>query len=248
MKKKFRHMALIPARGGSTGIENKNLQKIGQKSLVQFAWNDCLSASFFDYICLSTNSNEIAMDIFPNFNLQSIPPNSVSGIKKNCLLHNRSDLHSLNHSSVYDLILEFSKNKELYFDFLWLIQPTSPFRSLEEFYEIKKIAESEKDFTSIVSVKDVLNNHPDRMFEIKNKSLKKIYDNLDNSLPRQILPKVYIKDGGYYVFKFQMLAKGVFLGDKILPFIRPNSGNVNIDSWEDLDYARHVYNFRLQNP
>ena len=51
MKKKFRHMALIPARGGSTGIENKNLQKIGQKSLVQFAWNDCLSASFFDYIC-----------------------------------------------------------------------------------------------------------------------------------------------------------------------------------------------------
>jgi CMP-N-acetylneuraminic acid synthetase len=97
------------------------------------------------------------------------------------------------------------------------------------------------DFTSIVSVKDVNGNHPDRMFKLEDQYLEQLYyDNLDSSTPRQLLPKVYIKDGGYYIFRQSLLKEKIFLGNRILPFIRSSINNVNIDHIDDLNYARFI--------
>jgi CMP-N-acetylneuraminic acid synthetase len=218
------------------------LQKIGDLSLVKRAWNNCLEVDFFDYICLSTDSSKISMDILPQFDLHSIAPNTLSFISEKMIIHHRHESISHSTSSVYELISEISKHKEIEFDFLWLIQPTSPFRSQFEFEEIKQIAEVNGDLTSIVSVKDVSSNHPERMFNIKNLYLEHIYDrDGDVSKPRQLLPTVYIKDGGYYVFKYELLKNNIYLGDRILPYIRSHESNVNIDSSEELSYARYIY-------
>lgn len=241
ISKNFRHIALIPARGGSVGLKDKNLQKIGTTSLVKRAWESCQDAGFFSTVCLSTDSTMISKEVSPEFDLDLADYNSITFLSKNSAIHKRNELDSGSFSSVYDLLLRISTNIELEFDLLWLIQPTTPFRNRHEFEEIRIIAEMNHDFTSIVSVKDVNGHHPDRMFKLEDKYLEQLCsDNLDSSMPRQLLPKVYIKDGGYYVFKHELLKDKIFLGNRILPFVRSAINNVNIDSINDLNFARFI--------
>jgi len=239
--KSFRHLALIPARGGSVGLKDKNLQKIGTTSLVKRAWESCLDAGFFTTICLSTDSIKISREVSPEFDLSLTTDNSITFLSENSVIHKRSKIDSSSFSSVYDLLLQISVNIEIEFDFLWLIQPTTPFRSRNEFNEIRIIAEMDHEFTSIVSVKDVNGNHPDRMFKLEDRYLEQLYyNNIDSSIPRQLLPKIYVKDGGFYIFRHSLLRDRIFLGNKILPFIRSPLNNVNIDSIDDLNFARFI--------
>jgi len=52
-------IALIPARGGSKGLLNKNLQKIGEESLVERIINKVIDSGIFNEIVLSSDSDEI---------------------------------------------------------------------------------------------------------------------------------------------------------------------------------------------
>ena len=60
MKKKI--LAIIPARGGSKGLKNKNLKKIGKKSLISLAINSCKKLKLVDKIFVSTDSKKIAKE------------------------------------------------------------------------------------------------------------------------------------------------------------------------------------------
>lgn len=52
--------AIIPARGGSKGIEDKNLRKIGGKSLIRRSVEAALAANCVDQVFVSTDSENIA--------------------------------------------------------------------------------------------------------------------------------------------------------------------------------------------
>jgi CMP-N-acetylneuraminic acid synthetase len=237
----FRHLAVIPARGDSKGIKNKNLQLVGNKSLVKWSWDSCIDANFFDVILLSTDSNVIAKNIDSKINFSNVDPDSLIFKTPKLAFHYRSSTDAQDLSLIETLLYKISKFDELNFDYLWLIQPTTPFRLYSEFIELKNIVENQLDFTSLVSVKDVTSNHPNRMFTIRNKYLKNYLTKIeDESIPRQLLDKVYIRDGGYYIFPRKQLVENSFLGNKILPFIRPLEGNINIDSNTDLLFARFL--------
>ena len=57
MKKKC--VALIPARGGSKGLKNKNLKKINGKTLTELAINFAINSKYFNKIILSSDSKKI---------------------------------------------------------------------------------------------------------------------------------------------------------------------------------------------
>ena len=86
----YRHLALIPARGGSVGLENKNLQKIGTTSLVKRTWKSCLDAGFFSTLCLSTDSMMISREVSPEFDLNLSTDNSITFLSEKSSIHKRS--------------------------------------------------------------------------------------------------------------------------------------------------------------
>ena len=59
MYKDKKILAIIPARGGSKGIKNKNLKKIKNKSLVCRAIEFCKNQRQIDDIIVSTDSFKI---------------------------------------------------------------------------------------------------------------------------------------------------------------------------------------------
>ena len=59
-KKSTKVICIIPARGGSKGIKNKNLMKVKQKTLIFYPINAALKSKVCDYIFVSTDSNKIA--------------------------------------------------------------------------------------------------------------------------------------------------------------------------------------------
>ena len=52
-------LALIPARGGSKGIKNKNLTSIHGKKLIDFTINEAKKSEFIDEVFVSSDSQEI---------------------------------------------------------------------------------------------------------------------------------------------------------------------------------------------
>ena len=57
--KKSKVICIIPARGGSKGLKNKNLRKVCNRPLIYYPISDALKSNSFDYIFVSTDSKSI---------------------------------------------------------------------------------------------------------------------------------------------------------------------------------------------
>lgn len=237
-------VAFIPARGGSVGIKNKNLQKVGGKTLIKRSFEHAVTSDIFDNIIISTDSFDIASEIFPSISFKDFGhflEDELILIDSNLFLHKRKTEQAQVLSPIRDVL--FNISQKIDYKYLWLLQPTSPFRENIEFLTIDQVVstltKSNTEWSSIVSFKSTNGYHPDRM-------VKKIGDyvvpilgqtNGDN-VPRQTLDTIHIKDGGFYVLKKENLDKKIMLGDRIIPFIREGLKTINIDSLDELKKAQ----------
>ena len=110
-------LALIPARSGSKGIKNKNLKKIKNKSLLSISIQLAKKLKVFKKIIVSTDSKKIANEAKKfSAEVPFIRPKKISGDKSKMI---DVCLHAIN----------FYENKNIYFDALIVLQPTSPMRT-----------------------------------------------------------------------------------------------------------------------
>ena len=238
------NVAFIPARGGSVGIKNKNLQKVGGKTLIKRSLEHAATSDNFDTIVVSTDSFDIASEIFPSISFKEFGnflDDELILIDSKLFLHKRKTEQAQVLSPIRDVLFDISHKID--YNCLWLLQPTSPFREILEFLTIgqvvSKLTKSNTEWSSIVSFKSANGYHPDRMVKKIGDYVVPILDqtNGDNA-PRQTLDPVYIKDGGFYVLKKENLDNKIMLGDRIIPFIREGIKTINIDSLDELKKAQ----------
>ena len=235
-------MALIPARGGSIGVKGKNIRKLKGKPLILHTLDFAIAESWFDQILVTTDDSRIASEatrgVLNQTYFDELPEDAICEISDRFFIHKRKLVHSETLSPIKDFLFEFVedvffKNR---FEFIMMLQPTSPFRRHEEVVEIKKLVSKVKDFTSLVSITSVGGFHPDRMYRMKNNYLDAYIDqNGQDNKPRQLLEELYIKDGAYYLFRPEILRCRTLLGKKPLPLKREGLCTVNID--DEIDFA-----------
>ena len=228
MFKKKKILAIIPARSGSKKIKNKNIIKIKKKPLIYFTIVEAIKSKYIDEICLSTDSVKI-QKISKSIGLKSffIRPKILS---TDTALTKDVVFHGLNQSE------KFFKKK---FDYIVLLQPTCPLRKSHHIDgAIVKIIKNNQN--SLISVCDVEGYHPNRMKIIKKKLLINYTGNkLEDMRPRQILPKVFIRNGAIYISKVNFLKKNKVLTDsKSVPYIMDQTESINIDGPIDLQLAK----------
>ena len=112
-------VALIPVRGGSKGIPKKNIRLINGKPLVHWVIEAALN-SFLDKVFVSTDSEEI-MECVNEINHPKL------------IVIGRSSETATDIASTESVMLEFAK--QYIFDYIALIQATSPMLTAEQINE-----------------------------------------------------------------------------------------------------------------
>lgn len=227
----------IPARGGSSRIKNKNIQKVGPYPLIVHTINLAKKITFADEIFISTDSEKI-LNIAKKFSLN---PN-----------YKRPKKFATKLSPDYDWIIDainfFEKNNKKFENFI-ILRPTNPFRTLKTINKAFKIfKKSNSDSLRAVKLCD---QHPYKMWNIKSNYLsplfnKKIQGQPGHSNPYQILPKIYIQDASLEISKISNLHKYKNIsGKKIIPFFMPNIEGFDINNPSDLEMARQIFKGKL---
>ena len=86
-----------------------------------------------------------------------------------------------------------------------------------------------------------MNDYTDRMYKVNGYYVTHYTEQLmgDNA-PRQLLEKLYVKDGGFYILKRDYLLRKLFLGPQSVAFVRQGFKTINIDEPIDLFMAQLI--------
>jgi CMP-N-acetylneuraminic acid synthetase len=225
----MRIIAIIPARAGSKGIKNKNLKKIGNKTLVEHTINQAKSSRYINMIAVSTDSKKI----------QTI----CKGKKKVWCDYLRPKNISGDRSRTSDAIL-FTLNKiNKEFDYIIELHPTHVFRKVEIIDKAIEIILKNKRFDSLISIIEIKSTaHPDYVINLRN-NYSINYKNSPARFNRHNLSKKYMSAGIILISKVSSFLRNKSMCSKkcygfvINDFLTEQ----NLDSDRDLKIAKIVW-------
>lgn len=231
-------LCVIPARGGSKGIPLKNMIKIRDKSLIRIVAECAKQCKSIDRIILSTDSQIIAEEGKKNgIDIPFMRPLRLSGDKV-------SDLQVLKHA----LITVEKKDKKKY-DYIVMLQPTSPLRSSDDVEAcIKKIEDKNWDAIWTISEADP-KNHPLKQLTLDHHNKLSLYDEKgSNIIARQQLDKLYYRNGVAYIFKRECILDQQTIMGKNTGGYLIQTVQISIDNLMDLELVDFYMNKELNDP
>lgn len=220
-------VALIPARGGSKGIVQKNLQTVGGLPLVLRSIRHAQAAASIDEVYVSTEDPQIA-EVATRAGAQLIDrPASLAA-------DDSSTESVVNHA------LDHWWTQGSQVDAVVLLQCTSPFRSPGQLEAALQQFQSE-DADSMLSVID---EHTFYWVDTDAGCVAQNYDPA-NRPRRQECNSLLRETGSFYIFKREVFEEqGHRLGGRVRPFIVPSADAIDIDTPEQLAQARRQWELR----
>ena len=214
-----KNLAIIPARAGSKGFPDKNIAQIGGKTLIELAIDVAKQSSLIDDIYISTDS-KMYEDI-------AIKAGAIS-------LGLRSSILSGDEVKTIDVVFDLLNRLNNEYDYIILLQPTSPIRSGEDIDNMIREVER-KNVEAAVSVAKIEEPHPYKMKKINICGyVESLIQSTTSESPRQLLPEVYALNGAIYVIKMKVLLEEMtFLPKKTIPYFMSHC--LNIDTKMDYE-------------
>ena len=219
-------IAIIPARQGSKSIKDKNIIDYKNKPLIYYSIKTAQKSKLIDRVIVSTDSlkyKKIALKF--GAEVPFLRPKKYSKDKS-------LDIDFMLHAAKY---LKRNQNEKSFF--FVLLRPTTPLRNWKIVDKgIKKFLRNYKKYDSMRSVSK-FNQPPQKMFYIKNKTLKGYFDSKYryeyHSYPRQKFSQSYLPNGYVDILKHLIfLNSNNRLFGKICPFITEEI--LDIDEKKDL--------------
>lgn len=224
MINKKKVVALIPARAGSKGLKNKNTLNLKGNPLIYYPITAAKNSSYVDRIIVSTDSEKIA-DIAKNHGAE------VPFLRP---LNLASD--TATSSDVIIHMLETLKNELLDFEYLILLEPTSPLTTEDDIDRALIKLDSNNTFTALTSVSKIESNHPEYCLSIDDDKIQPHKGKFpEKAMRRQEIEDLYFLDGSLYLSRIKDFIKTKsFYHEKTLPFIVPYWKSFEIDTYLDL--------------
>ncbi len=215
-------LAIIPARGGSKQIKDKNIKPVAGKPLLAWTILEAQASRYIDRIVVSTDSSRIA-DVarkykaeVPFMRPEDLAQDDTPGILP--ILH---AIHWLESSQGYQP------------DYVITLQPTSPLRSSGDIDASIHLLE-QKDAETVVSLVPV-DNHPYWMKKLDAEKRVEDFISSDARLAcRQDLPPVYALNGAIYLARREILLKReTWYTEKTFAYVMPVERSLDVDTpWD----------------
>jgi len=212
-------VAIIPARAGSKGLPQKNLFPIHQKPLIQWTFEQVLSASKIDHVFVSTNDPAI-INLAKEHGVKTIlRPSELctdNATSESALLH-----------ALENIEIEYN----LFPDIIVFLQATSPLRLKDDIDNaINLFIENKADsLFSTTELSDLT------IWQKKNRKWHSLNFDYKKRLRRQDQNPNFVENGSIYIFKPKILKKyNNRIGGKI--------ANYNMNFWQtwELDTIEEV--------
>jgi len=219
-------LAIIPARGGSKRLPKKNILDLNGKPLIAHTIEASLKSRYIDKVVVSSDSEEI-LNISKKFGADIIKrPNELAD----------------DTSTTFDAIEHTINNLKKY-DYIILLQPTSPLRNNIHIDEACELLEN-KRADAIVSVCEM--EHSPLWSNTLDKNLS-----MDNFLKDEIinkrsqdLEKYYRLNGAIYIIDTDKLLenKSFILKENIYAYKMDRDSSIDIDEEIDFKMAEVLIN------
>lgn len=222
------NLVVIPARGGSKGLRNKNILPLSGKALISYTIESANSSAYIDHTLVSTDSREIAA-ISQEYGAE-VP-------------FLRPDILATDQASSVDVLIhavkEFEEISRKRVENVVLLQPTSPLRTAEHVNQAFKLY-LENNQIPVVSVCET-DSHPYYLRNIKDNFLVPFLDTENNNIRRQDLDNVYQLNGAIYITSKEFLMRhGSIYKEEVIPYIMSKQSSVDVDDKYDFLAAEAI--------
>ena len=218
-------IAVIPARGGSKGIPNKNLVEVNGQSLVSRAITCAMQSGAVDFVVVSSDDRSI---------LEEAKVAGAIAIQRPA--HLSSDTAAI-EDAIAHALHSFSENHSTPTT-LVLLQPTSPLRQSSTISEAVRLFAENGSKGSVFGVIEA-EHHPYKTLIVADATVQPVRTIEDLSRPRQDLPKAYRQSGSIYVVGVQDFLDNNSLFVSPVRWIEVSSEEaIDVDTPADLEAVR----------
>ena len=219
-------LALIPARGGSKGIRDKNIRPLRGHTLLEYVANAAAKSGVIDRAVLSTDSERIAAEgRRVGIEVPFIRPGELA----------RDDTPML---PVIEHAVDFVEQEGWQPEIVVLLQPTSPLRTADHIRNaVQELRDSAAD--SVVTVVQLPRHlSPDYVMRIEEGRLVSFLPEGASVSRRQDARPAYVRDGTVYAFWRRTLRETrTIYGVDCRAMVLPARESLTIDTPEDWDEA-----------
>ena len=217
-------LAIIPARGGSKGVLRKNIRNVAGKPLIAWTITTAQNSKYIDRLILSSEDEEI-IQVAEDWGCE-IP------------FHRPIELAQDSTPTILAVIymLEQLANSipSIHYDYVVLLQPTSPLRSMVDIDICIEKCVYQNTNTCVSVTKS--EQSPYWMYTVNEDSrMRSLIQSSELISRRQDLPTVYVLNGAVYVAKCDwLLQTKSFLAEDTIAYIMPQERSLDIDTELDL--------------
>jgi len=219
-----RVLGLIPARGGSKRLPRKNLLDLNGKPLIVWTIESALNSKLLDDVIVSTDDLEISsMASLHGIKVPFIRPADLA----------RDDTPSID--VVLHAIDEMKTGYGLEYDYICLLEPTSPIRKNSDIDAmIAKLESKAADFDGIISVGEAL-LHPSIMQKVDDDNLRHLFPQFPITTIRQEYEAVHVPFGVAYICKTDtLISEKTFYPTRLTHYTVERYQYFEVDDYVDL--------------
>ena len=216
-------LAVIPARGGSTRLKDKNIYPLAGKPLIRWMVEAVVKSGCFDKIIISTDSDSI-FDAVKDLPVER---------------HVRPTEHATVRATALNAMINLMESIDKPFDEFAYFLPTCPFVSPDDISKGANLLSQDVDFVvSMTQIPETLQ----LACLIKNGWVMPVFDNLECGLTNsKFIKKYYKPSGAFYMGKWnKILENKNFFKGNVKGVMIPAERSIDINILEDVKYAEAI--------
>lgn len=223
-----RLLAVIPARGGSTELPGKNIRPLAGLPLIAHSILFARLCPEIDRVIVSTDSPEIA-EVARAFN------GDVPFLRPAEYAQNDSPMWPvLRHA-----LQEIETSERTSYDYLLLLDPTSPCRLLEDISDAFRLLVQNPEADGVIGVSRPESNPLWNCWRIQEGWMTPVSEESGKYRYRQEVPEVYRINASLYIWRASYVRERIttWRGGKMIPYEIPDFRVIHIDELPQFERA-----------